>query len=371
MKLKNSCYILLVLALILILAGPELRAVNIGGQVEFNLEYNINESKIIETIKFQPSLRSWIGADIYFESEINLLARGQELDYDIEKLQITYYGLNTDYIIGFQEVNWGAVDGRSPVDNINPRDLRWPVSENNKIPVPAFRMKNYQQTYELDFIWQPVSVPARLPDGQMNSLTQKLLENKITNSTLALRLSHSNPGYDLGASIYRGSSGTPVLVVSETDREAVLKYYLETVLGGEAVIEAGASIIRADIAAAFPESGDYYPDNTIRFAASLERNLTPELFVLAGVQGEKELGAPAEKYLILNSSYQLDFSRNFDFTGIFDIDTGDSLFRPSFNYNVADGINLEAGALIFPGEQNSIGSMNSNNQIYLTTTISF
>lgn len=370
MNLNKLFKVFLIIGLAMVLISPGVNAINIGGQAELNLKYNIDNNSFTETIKFSPYLRSWLGADSYFESEINFILKAQELDYNLEKLQLTYYGLNTDFIIGLQEVNWGAVDGNSPVDNINPRDYRRAGFSNEKVPVPAFRLKNYQQSFELDLVWQPVFVPARLPDIQENSLVKEDLENSLRNSTLGLRLTRSTPDYDLGASIYRGPSGRPVPVIDDFSNEIVLKYYIETVLGAEAVVELGSSIIRTDIAIALPESGEFLPDNMFRYALSLERNLSPDIFILAGFHGEIESGSAGENYLFINGDYQIDFYRNIDITAIYETDTGDYLLRPSFSYNLTDGVNLEAGALLSGGNDKSY-NMNLDNQVYLKTTMSF
>ncbi|MDL1967689.1 MAG: hypothetical protein LWW97_03865 [Deltaproteobacteria bacterium] len=90
-----------------------------------------------------------------------------EEDYDLDLFEgYIFWSTNSiDLTVGKQIIRWGKTDQISPVDNINPQDLREfivPDYENRKIPDWIARLRLFYRKYTIEGVYIPFFQPSRI-----------------------------------------------------------------------------------------------------------------------------------------------------------------------------------------------------------------
>ena len=354
-KLKVAVLLSLVLAGILF-ASIAAEAFNLSSDMELGIEYNYNLNQTNIFNNFNIEISDWVNSDIYLLADFEITSDLDEIDFNRGEAYLDYYGQNTDYRIGWQTISWGAVDGNSPVDTMNPRDLSDPFADDNKIPVPAIAVEHYFDNTKLDFIYQPVAEGDKLP-----GLTPELPDRDLKNPALGLRYSYSSRDFDLAGIYSRTLNYNPEVSATE--------YYFENSIGGELVYQFDRSITRLDLAYNIPED-DYQDiiDNELNYVATYEINITSALLFLGGIQGSQS----DEDILIFNLDYMYDFYQNISFGAAYSLEESDYLINLEYTNDIADGMELKAGLYYFGDDnQGAYGQFQDDDHIYLSITRSF
>lgn len=98
---------------------------------------------------------------------LNLRDVYQDKDWflDFDELYLDAALLSWDVRVGKQKISWGRLDEIQPTDNFNPEDLTEfliPPELERKIGVPAAKVAYNGDTWTLEGVWVPFSVPYRL-----------------------------------------------------------------------------------------------------------------------------------------------------------------------------------------------------------------
>ncbi len=365
-KLKQVALVLIISLALTLISTFQTSALSLGGQLDLNIDYSRETDTFDAGGTLGIDMSSWAGDNIHLRTGLNLDFTEDRVTADIDEANLTYFGQDVDIILGWQKITWGAVDNNSPVDNLNPRDLSDPFSEDNKISVPAIRTAYFHSEIDFDLVWQPYAVGWNLP-----GITAEMPERTIENSVAGIRAGYSAPAFDLAASYFRGVAAEPAAIISETGEVEGLEHFREQVIGAEMVYEYSGVILRADLALAIPEEGEFYPENELRYAATLESNITPDLLMMLGIQGSNEIDQDSENTAVVSLNYLYDFYTEISLGFGYGINEGDFIINPEFSRDLADGLELKIGAYYFNGEAGPYGQFSDQDQLYLSLSQSF
>ncbi|MDY0131678.1 MAG: AMIN domain-containing protein [Desulforegulaceae bacterium] len=112
-------------------------------------------NKTIVEAKYKKTLTCSVLSDfLYFGDNENF----NEYDFDIYELTYKYFGPKISFSLGKQIIRWGKTDQLSPVDTLNPEDMREFVTsdyEDRKIPLWMADLKLFSNFVNLEFLYIP------------------------------------------------------------------------------------------------------------------------------------------------------------------------------------------------------------------------
>lgn len=277
-----------------------------------------------------------------------------------------FHWSSLDLQLGKQFIFWGRTDWINPTDNITPWDYTNITAEisDYRLAVNAFRLNWYFGRSNLEFVFVPYFQPNRtglnIPGAQ-----SELPEQKPANWQEGFRFSSALAGVNFSLSYWRGFDLFPS-VVPEKDALKI-KYHLQQVLGVDFDYAYGRFVFKGE--------GAYYltQDSTgfdpwvrnpfIYYVLGSDYNFTPDLTLNLQYVEKRVLKwqpgfmSPQERKVTRSASARLAYKKegyySLQLIGVYNFADGDYFLLPIFNYEIADGLNLYAGAAFFGGPENS------------------
>lgn len=128
------------------------------------------------TYQFRPNIRAVIGARMSYwvtgegnEKERFYLFNSENTKWEFEvELREAYLDMRFDWfrlIVGNQTIRWGQTDSQSPLDVINPIDMREGVPTDFKtplVPIFAVNMQATVKTWNFQLVWIPFFQPHKM-----------------------------------------------------------------------------------------------------------------------------------------------------------------------------------------------------------------
>lgn len=158
---------------------------------------------------------------MYFGSE----NRNEEYDIDIHEAKWEHTGEKAGFSFGKQIIRWGKTDQISPVDTLNPEDLREfiiPEYEERKIPVWMADARLFSEYFTLEGVFIPFFEPAKIDYFDTNWSIFGHLKKELgindppvheeypdNETEFALRLATTIKRMDLGFIYHRAIEDTP------------------------------------------------------------------------------------------------------------------------------------------------------------------
>lgn len=392
-----------VLCLILISTSSVVFAASLRGELELDFDYHRQDEEFGTQGILQLEFSGWAGENVHLHTGMDLRFDRKELAGELDKARLTFFGDKTDLILGWQKVTWGAVDFNSPVDNINPRDLSRPFDADNKITVPALRLRYFHPEFELDALWQPYATPARFAEpgerwampaienifaAYAGAVEKGLIDEEdmpdsidelrvypkrnFKNSVFGLRVSRSTPSFDFALSYFYGISQEPAVIGDPVAGDFQLKHYRQQIIGGEMVYGHGSFILRSDLALILPEKKDNLPGEKLQYAITGEGYLTRAIAVFGGVRGEQERDKTGKHSVLAGIDYQFDFYTQLSLGLGYGLGDGDFMVNPEFSRSLADGTEIRAGIFYFSGkEEGFFGQFSQEDHFYISIKQAF
>lgn len=277
-----------------------------------------------------------------------------------------FHWSNLDLRLGKQFIFWGRTDWINPTDNITPWDYTNITAEieDYRLAVNALRLNWYFGLSNLEIVFVPYFQPNRtgleIPGAQ-----EELPEQKPSNWQEGLRFSSGWGGLNFSFSYWRGFDLFPSVVPE--NKALKIKYYPQQVLGVDFDYAYGHFVFKGE--------GAYYrtQDSTgfdplvrnpfIYYVLGSDYNLSSEVTLNLQYVEKRVLKwqpgfmSPHEKKVTRSVSARLAYKKegyySLQLIGVYNLADGDYFLLPIFNYEIADGLNLYAGATFFAGPENS------------------
>lgn len=351
-------------------------------------------------------------------------------DYDDDiRLHEAYVALSGSHYnlkVGNQIVKWGKTDEVSPLDNINPQDFRDGFvrpREDRKVPIPMVNVELYKGLYGLQGIFIPFFEKSDIDilgrdwaffdhfEQEIGNfeVKEKDYSNTLSNSEAGVRLSGTIVKLDYAFSYFDtrddlpsiGSmfvpSGFPVSLNSATPKNlaefarttnqaVVLTHDRQGITGIEFETSWGDFGLRGDAAYIYQRSFITNELQSIRkpvfeYALGVDRNGTNSFyfnlqFGQAIVQDYDDRILFSDE--ITNTLYGeitkgiLDDNVELGFRAYYSITGKDYYYSPNVLFKYWDNVNLELGAEIVDGpDDTTLGLFQDNDQIYSTLEVHF
>ena len=329
--------------------------------------------------------------------------------FELREAYLEYAADNWDLRIGRQIVIWGKADGVEITDVISPKDYTEFLArdyDDIRIPVDAFKFRHLRDQMTAEFIWVPVFQSAILPAGdnpwafgaetpadlEISYKDPVVPERKLENGEIGGRVSFYLPGIDLAFSSLYTWDKVPVMnqtliensetkhltIQPEHHRLAFVGFgfaapYRSLVFRGESALLKGKHFEPED-----PSNGlfkknalnslvgvDWYPGGEWTISAQFA-----DCFIL---DYDEKIGDD-EHEMLATFSISKSLFRNtltlsaFGYVGVNDRE----LFnRSSMDYELTDGLHLEAGIDVFAGDDGMFGQYKDNTEVWTKAKYSF
>lgn len=364
------------------------------------LQYD-NENRLLDGSK-ELGNYSGVSEPHYYGEHTYLELREVYLDW--------YFGEN--YLkLGKQQVVWGETDGLRVLDIINPTDYRemiLPDFEDSRIPI---WMVNYSRSFSnvnLQFLFIPDTTTSLVGDGLyapssprfVPSITggfsaisiedDKGVDTKLGNTDVALKITHSLDGFDLGFIAISQYNDTYVI---ESNYEVIddlttltlsPKYFRRNLLGFTYSQAFGDLVVRSE-AAISDAQYSYLKDNTVNKGLQRSKELSYALAldwsilddgIITGQFFQSILSSSGKNltrdktdssWSVMLSQYFVNQIYNVDLMFLQNINDRDGLFRAKFNWAYSDALNVSFGGDYFFGDSEGLfGQFESNDRVYFT-----
>jgi hypothetical protein len=350
-------------------------------------------------------------------------------DYDDDiRLYDAYVALSGSHYnlkVGNQIVKWGKTDEVSPLDNINPQDFRDGFvrrREERKIPIPIVNIELYRGLYGLQGLFIPFYEKSEIDilgrdwaffdhfEQEIGNFEVKEddYSNTFRNSEAGVRLSGTTENLDYAFSYFYtrddlpslGSMivppGFPVPLTSATPKNlaefarttnqtVVLTYERQSVTGVELETTWGDFGLRADAAYIYRKSFFTNELQSIRkpvFEYALGADYSPNSFYFNLQFGQTIVLDYDNRILwsdeVTNTLYGeitkgiLDDNVELGFRAYYSITGKDYYYSPNVLLKYWDNVNLELGAEIVDGpDDTTLGLFEDNDQVYGTLEVHF
>ena len=155
--------ILLVVLVMPVLANND---IEISGVLSSRFDLEFSSTSINQFIDgaLKLSITDEIESDRFVKLEAEFSNQKEQL-IRLKEAFMDIYFESTDLRIGQQRIAWGKADGINPTDNFNPVNYTRPFAEDNRIEIPALRLKHYYEDWIFDVVWVPFFIPAKLPES--------------------------------------------------------------------------------------------------------------------------------------------------------------------------------------------------------------
>lgn len=190
------------------------------------------EAKHQNHIDFRPELELKYGQDVRAVAGARANAffddgAGESNRTDLELFNAYIEGSGEEFNlrVGNQIVRWGKADEVSPLDNLNPEDLRdgfVRLRSERKLPVPMVNLEVFDQKSKVQGIFIPYHTRSKLDffdtdwsyfssSAEPTEYEQERLSKTLSNSQYGSRLSGTIEAFDYGVSYFSGHSNLPAL----------------------------------------------------------------------------------------------------------------------------------------------------------------
>lgn len=343
------------------------------------------------------------------------LGRDPALAFWLGRAYATLYTIDgVDLSIGRQTVSWGSVDALSPVDVVNPSDLRYPLAPPSERKLPSTMLRAVVHApagVGIDLVLLPLFEPSRLPSAAWRPevelpsfppeagvagvlpLRDERPEASWRNLQFGVRATFDLglfDGSDLSVSYFRGFRTVPTAAFELVSVEEapgvlflqpVLRYDRVQVLGLDFSSAIGAVVVRGEAALTLSEDRDgsdpAVGNTAVQAVIGAERTLPGNVFVsgqlvyeyLAAEQGQE---AGHDLATVLALRMEPDARLSFEAGWLHDFSDGSGLVQPGFSYAFADGVNgrLE-GVILYGADGSRYGGWRSNSQFRIGLSYAF
>lgn len=357
----------------------------IHGELKSQLELNLDEELLIEEannvlkleLSHYNSNSGLFKGAFKYESNKNTV--------DLTELYSELYFANTDLIIGKQRISWGKGDGMNPTDYFNPEDLSDPFQGDNRINIPAVRVKRYYQDWEFDLVWTPIfrgnKLPQpgdrwylepdfKLPPGY--SLIMKDLlepERKLDNSQLGFRAVRWSADIDMSFSYYYGwrKDYTIYTSIDKSNSQIILeaKYNRLQGIGADFSKPCGKYVFRGETAY-FKTVDEDIKEDYIQYVLGVDFNVVDNLYINTSFFGEKEKDQGSENGITLLLEYSLDDYSKLELNTIYMLKNEEMIINPVYQNDIMDSVSLSIGAYLLNGSDGGdIGQFTDKDYMYI------
>jgi uncharacterized protein DUF1302 len=401
---KGSLIIKLTVVLLLVTAaGAAAQDLYFGGYARNTTGVLINESldfsQVQNTFDFTAEYYgdiSELRADVYInQSDLD------ELEAGVKELYMDIFFDSMDLRIGKQQIIWGKADGVFITDVISPKDMSdfiLPDFDEVRMGVTALKADYYMDAVDFELVWIPMFTPAVIPeDGTIWEVAKPLPfdplyylpATALENSEVFAKISYMGSlidveimgGYmwdDLPALSWDGATGLRA------------DYSRVTMAGGSFSTDIAGLIVRGEgayysgknftvVTGAPPAGVGVVEKDYINYMAGLDYSIAG--FTL-GTQFIQEYILDYDDSIVLNDEFKntmtfviaksfLNDTLMVEFFSYVGLTNQDALLRPKVTYDLADGLELIAGADIFLGDTGDFGQYASNDLIYTKVKYSF
>jgi len=407
----------------------------LSGEVSNKFAHDVNEDNNSEhdmmnhaqlrvgtSLEHDDRLRAALFAKINYFSYGNDGTWDEDSDIRLDDAYLNFRGDGFNMKLGDQIIRWGKTDAYSPLDNLNPEDLRDDLSgrrEDRKFPIPMAGLEIYADNFTIAGVFIPFFVKSKYDLwgtdwavlGRIDGMTtiEEDPSDSLKNSEGGVRLSgitgnldwafswlHTREdlptpdsltvpaGFPLPAgnpttsqlADFSNATGQPVVLIH--DRQNIFGFEFETTLHSFGV--------RGDIA---------YIDHTSYFTRDLQRIRKPMVQIMAGVDysGVNDWYANVQILLsqILDYESRIIWAKettqgvngtlwkeffNGDFRMecryYYDLSGDATVLNPKFRLSFWKPVIFEIGGEWFDGSDKTVpGRYRYNDQVYLTAEMKF
>ena len=367
-----------------------------------------NELDIAET-RLKLELLSTIGDNTSFKvkSYTTYEAISGKKSWDFQEAFIDYYTDFVDVRFGRQVIAWGKADEINPTDILNPQDLSnlSELKSIRKIGLVDLKTDWRFLGFNLEAIWKIEYEDMKFPpmDSRWAFFTIPGLEElpkpeypqyKLENTEWALKLSRTINLFDLSISYFDGwdNIATPVFTFDSISHQPQLdnmKFFRTKMLGADFAGSISSFGIWGEAAYFITEKTDDplvknpYLQFVIGADYTFNNGITINLQYFQEINKEESdekipsklgIGIPLQQAatLRLGKSFGAIEQHSVEIFGIYDIKDNGLIFQPKLILSPADAFEVEFGAILYSGDEESIfGRFKNNNEIYLQVTYSF
>lgn len=383
---------LIFFSIILVLSTTALaNGLEIQGEFKSRLEVNLDEEAEI------PDLINMLALELsHYSSNSGLFKGAFKYDSDSNEINFTdlyseIYFPSIDLIVGKQRIAWGKVDGINPTDYFNPEDLSDPFAEENKINIPAVRVKNYYQDWVFDFVWSPDVEGNKLPQpgdrwypetgleltpGFSQVLKETIKpERTIDNSQLGLRISRWSGNIDASLSYYYGWRKDPTIytTVDEINNQIIIQPEYNRVqgIGADFAKTFGKYVLRGETAYFVTVDKDLKEDY-FQYVLGVDFNANDDLYINTQFFGEKEKKKDPQNGITLIVEYSINEFNQLELNTIYRFEGEEIIINPVYSNDLMDSVSLSIGAYLIDGnEEGDFGQFAEKDYMYLELSKTF
>jgi len=358
----------------------------------FDLEFSSTGLNPYINGTLELSITDEIASDLFAKLEAELSTKKEQI-FRLKEAFMDIYFESTDLRIGQQRIAWGKADGINPTDNFNPVDYTRPFAEDNRVEVPALRLKHYREDWVFDVVWTPFFIPAKFPEsgsrwlsnsGQMpplpsgyelNDIEVKPIiepEFNLLNSEYGIRISRWSGTIDASLSYFHGWQKEPtphvvMIPVSTTLMDIIIEpaYHAIDVIGGDFSKDFVDYVVRGEAAYIMPEE-EHVRNPYLSYVIGFDTYISDKSYINLQLFGEKE--GEKENKLGLTVAYQYDLSdySQMEINGVYHFGDNDFLINPKYSREISDDFSLSVGAYLFFGKEGTeLGQLSDKDFMFI------
>ena len=358
----------------------------------FDLEFSSTDINPYINGTLELTIANEITSDSFFKLEAELSTQKEQI-LRIKEAFLDIYFESTDLRLGQQRIAWGKADGINPTDHFNPVDYTRPFLEDNKIDIPALRLKHYWKDWIFDMIWAPFFISAKLPesgsrwlsegeksfplpsDYLLNNMVVKPLiepEFSLRNIEYGLRVSKWSGTIDVSASYFHGWKKEPayhvsMIPVNTSLMDVIIEptYPIIDAIGGDFSKDFGDYIIRGEAAYIMTDEEDI-KNSYFSYVAGLDTYLSDKSYVNIQLFGEKEIKKKNKLGLTATYQYELSDFSQMEISGIYHFSDNDFLINPKYSREISDDFSFSIGAFLFFGKEGTeLGQLSDKDFVFV------
>ncbi|MBS1271260.1 MAG: hypothetical protein MAGBODY4_00389 [Candidatus Marinimicrobia bacterium] len=295
---------------------------------------------------------------------------------------------HADFRLGQQFIFWGTADWVNPTDNINPWDYENISSEieDYRIPVMAARGNFYLGPVKLQAVGIPFFEPDKMPTPTDSLITP---ENRLSNAQFGLKLASYVGTLDYSLSYFHGYDQSPT--IRHAGQPVLYGEYLPIdVYGADFITTFGSWAFKGESAyfrTEDPDGSDPFIDNPylesvvgVDYIPTDKISLTGQLVHNFTFQYDKDVeqlnpqgASPQQTFsTAVRTQWEVMKFVSYQVIGVYNFEDGDSFALTFLNWDMADGVGLTFGGLLFQGPHNSpFGRTAKQDQIFAEVKVSF
>ena len=329
--------------------------------------YGTGEALTGYELKWQP--KPWLILNASLEARIDTHhqdSRSLQVDWEDRSLQRPALSIrqlsavlkrdNLTMTLGKQFIRWGETDFLNPTDRFAPKDLLTIVDQ-EVLPVTAVRLTYTHGNNALNFVWQPLFTPGRIPlvNQRWTFVPEAFSQFDVQNigskfpgrSSFGVRWSRTSAGYEWSLSYYDGFNYLPSSIPSfdaTLTRVSFSPFYPALRLyGGDLAIPLSQLTLKGE--AAYYTSPTNQQDEYLLYVLQLERQIH-DLRLIFGYAGEV-VTAHAEtlqfagergfaRAVFGHALYTLDSNRTLTLDVFVRQNGGSALLRPGYSHSFGE-----------------------------------